>query len=88
MEEPTPPSDGSQTRIESAVLLHALIHHPAALTVPRLIEELCAADAGGTQPDAVKPAIHGLCDDGLLQHHGDVVTPSRAAIRAYELWSA
>jgi hypothetical protein len=71
--------------IEAAVLRQLLALHPVQLTLADLVREL-NGDAGGfAGGDAVERAVRELGAAGLVHRNGDVVLPSRAALRLDEL---
>jgi hypothetical protein len=71
--------------IEAAVLRQLLALHPIQLTVGELTREIGGEAAGFAQADAVERAVHELAAAGLVHGNGDVVIPSRAALRLDEL---
>lgn len=72
--------------LEAAVLRQLLALHPTQLTLAELIREIAGEDAGFAQRDAVERAVQQLAADGLVHRNGDVVLPSRAALRMDELF--
>jgi hypothetical protein len=72
-------------RDQAAVLRHVLYLHPQALTLEELARELTAAAPEFTEGDRIKRAVRDLIAGGLLHRVGDVVLPTRAAARFYEL---
>ena len=76
------------TATESAVLQHLLSIHPAQLTVAELVRELAGPEAEFAQRDAIERAARDLVAVGLLHRNGDLLTPTRAALRAAELLDA
>jgi fermentation-respiration switch protein FrsA (DUF1100 family) len=84
MDETRSPS-AQDTTIEAAVLRQLLALHPIQLTVGELSREI-GGDAGDfAQTDAVERAVRELAAAGLVHRVGDVVLPSRAALRFEEL---
>lgn len=71
-------------RDQRAVLIHALEADPPPLTFADLIRELAAGDEF-TERDRIGRAIRELIAVGLLHQSGDLVLPTRAAARFYEL---
>jgi hypothetical protein len=76
--------------IEAAVLRQLLALYPVQLTVDELVRELAGngTENGGTEfafRDAVERAVRELGAAGLLHRNGEVVLPSRAALRFEEL---
>lgn len=71
-------------RDQRAVLIHVLEADPPPLTFADLIRELAAGDEF-TEQDRIKRAVRELIAVGLLHQSGDLVLPTRAAARFYEL---
>lgn len=84
MDETRSPSAQDVT-IEAAVLRQLLALHPIQLTVGELAREIGGETADFAQTDAVERAVHELVAAGLAHRNGDVVIPSRAALRLEEL---
>lgn len=74
------------TALEAAVLSRLLDLHPVQLTYAELVRELAGDAAGFEQSDAVGRAVDELATAGLAHRNGDVVLPSRAALRMEELF--
>jgi hypothetical protein len=72
--------------IEAAVLRQLLALHPIQLTLAELVREIVGESTEFAQRDAVERAVRQLTASGLINHSGDVVLPSRAALRFYELF--
>jgi hypothetical protein len=72
--------------IEEAVLRQLLALHPIQLTLAELIREIAGESTDFAQVDAVRRAVRQLTAAGLVNRSGDVVLPSRAALRFYELF--
>jgi hypothetical protein len=71
--------------IEAAVMRQLLALYPIQLTVRELSREI-VGDRGDFAPaDAVERAVRDLGGAGLVNRSGDVVLPSRAALRFEEL---
>lgn len=73
------------TTIEAAVLRQLLALHPVQLTAAELAREIGGEPPDFAQADAVERAVRELAAAGLAHRNGDVVIPSRAAIRLDEL---
>ncbi len=76
-------------REEAAALRLVLELHPAALTLDELNREL--TDGGSrdfSELDATQRAVRDLAGSGLLHRPGEdeMVRPTRAAVRLYDLW--
>jgi len=74
------------TALEAAVLSQLLALHPVQLTLAELIREVAGEPAGFERSDAVERAVRQLTAAGLAHRNGDVVLPSRAALRIEELF--
>ncbi len=73
-------------KIEAAVLRQLLALHPVQLTLDELVRELGGEEeAGFALKDAVERAVRELSAAGLVHRSGEVVLPSRAALRFEEL---
>ncbi|MGN6258900.1 MAG: hypothetical protein ACTHN3_14320 [Solirubrobacterales bacterium] len=72
-------------RDQRAVLIHVLEEDSPPLTLTDLIRELAAGDEEFTEQDRIARAIRELIAVGLLHRSGDLVLPTRAAVRFYEL---
>jgi hypothetical protein len=70
---------------EAAVLQQLLALHPVQLTLAELVREIVGKADDFSQVDAVERAVQGLAAAGLAHRKGDVVLPSRAALRFEEL---
>lgn len=84
MNENRSPS-ADDTTIEAAVLRQLLALHPVQMTVDELSRELGGDSADFAHTDAVERAVRELTGSGLAHRNGDVVIPSRAALRLDEL---
>jgi hypothetical protein len=71
--------------IEAAVLRQLLALHPVQLTFAELVREISGGPTDFGPSDAVERAVCQLGSAGLVNRNGDVVLPSRAALRFYEL---
>jgi len=78
-----PASD--DTALEGAVLSQLLALHPIQLTLTELFREVAGDEAGFEQRDALERAVRQLTAAGLAHRNGDLVLPSRAALRMDEL---
>ncbi len=70
---------------ESAVLQQVLDFHPTQVTLEELVREVGGESAEFAERDAVDRAVRDLGGAGLLRRHGDLVLPTRAALRFNEL---
>jgi hypothetical protein len=71
--------------VEAAVLRQLLALHPIHLTLGELVREVAGESGGFALKDAVDRAVRELTAAGLAHRNGDVVLPSRAALRFDEL---
>jgi hypothetical protein len=72
------------TAVEAAVLRQLLALHPVQLTLTELQREI-GEPGDFALTDAVERAVRDLAAAGLAHRSGDVVLPSRAALRLDEL---
>jgi hypothetical protein len=73
------------TTIEAAVLRQLLALQPVQLTLAELVREISDGRADFAATDPVERAVGRLSATGLVHRSGDMVIPSRAALRFYEL---
>jgi hypothetical protein len=73
------------TAVEAAVLRLLLALHPIQLTLGELVREIAGESKDFALTDAVERAVRDLTAAGLAHRGGDVVLPSRAALRLDEL---
>jgi hypothetical protein len=71
--------------IEAAVLRQLLALHPVQLTLGDLLREVAGKPRDFASKDGVERAVRDLIAAGLVNRNGDVVLPSRAALRFDEL---
>jgi hypothetical protein len=71
--------------LEAAVLRQLLALHPIQLTAGELVREIAGGRGDFALQDAVERAVRDLAATGLVHRSGDVVLPSRAALRFEEL---
>jgi hypothetical protein len=87
--DPAHTTHDEDDREEAAALRLVLELHPAALTLDELVKEMTG---GGSRDfsdfDAIRRAVRDLAGSGLLHRPGEdeVVRPTRAAVRLYDLW--
>lgn len=73
-------------KIEAAVLRQLLALHPVQLTLDEVVREVGGEEEDGFGlRDAVERAVRELAAAGLVHHSGEVVLPSRAALRFEQL---
>jgi hypothetical protein len=68
-------------RIESAVLQYILAFHPVQTSFEDLLREFILEPEDFGQRDALERAVRDLAGAGLLQCNGQLVLPTRAALR-------
>lgn len=79
----TPAAEDRAT--EAAVLRQLLALHPVQLTAEELSREIGAEEDDFALRDAVERAVRELAAAGLVHRNGEVVLPSRSALRFDEL---
>jgi len=79
----TPAEDDAVT--EAAVLRQLLALHPTQLSVEELLREIATDPEDFAERDAIELALRDLAAAGLLHRNGDLLLPSRAALRFDEL---
>jgi hypothetical protein len=70
---------------ESAVLQQLLAIHPTQVTAAELVRELAGPEVGFAERDAIERAVRDLAGVGLVHRNGELLTPTRAALRFAEL---
>jgi hemin uptake protein HemP len=78
-----PAEEEAQT--ESAVLQYVLSHHPTPIGFADLRREFAPASSDFSHSDALERAVRELTSAGLLQRNGELVLPTRAALRLDQL---
>ena len=73
------------TTVEAAVLRQLLALHPVQLTIAELVREVSDGPGDFAATDPVERAVGQLGAAGLVHRNGEMVLPSRAALRFYEL---
>lgn len=71
---------------EAAVLRQLLALYPIQLTLKELSREISGEEGDFASKDAVERAVRELAAAGLVHRSGEVVLPSRAALRLDELF--
>ncbi len=79
-----PAADDKAT--EAAVLRQLLALYPVQLTLKELKREIAGEGDDFALVDAVERAVLELAAAGLVHRNGEVVLPSRAALRLDELF--
>lgn len=72
-------------RVEAAVLRQLLALHPIQLGLGELLRELGIEAEDFEQRDAVERAVRELTGAGLTRRSGELVLPTRAALRLDQL---
>lgn len=72
-------------KVEAAVLQQLLALHPTQLSFEELLRELDIEATDFTQRDAVERAVRELTAAGLTRRNGELVLPTRAALRLDQL---
>ncbi len=73
------------TALEAVVLRQLLALHPIQLTLDELLREIAGEPGDFGPTDAVERAVRDLTAVGLVNRSGDLVLPSRAALRFDQL---
>src|SRR5262245_34509609 len=77
---------GADDAANEAVVLRAVLNlHPIHLTLVDLVREGAGDSEGFALSDAVERAVRELTAAGLAHRSGEVILPSRAALRFDEL---
>ncbi len=76
---------GEDALFEQVVLRRLLELHPIQPTRDELVREIGCGEADFATTDAVERALQQLTATGLVNRNGEVLVPSRAALRFYEL---
>ncbi len=71
--------------LEAAILRQLVALHPIQLTLVELVREFAGEAGDFALKDAVERAVRELTAAGLVHRSGEVVLPSRAALRLDEL---
>ncbi|MGN6664183.1 MAG: hypothetical protein ACTHK6_08285 [Solirubrobacterales bacterium] len=79
------PTAAEDQRDERAVLVHVVETHPTTLKLSDLIRELSDPE-DFQERDRIERAARELVKGGLLFKSDGAVLPTRAALRAYELF--
>lgn len=83
--EATRTTHSDDAAIEAAVLRQLLTLYPVQLTQDEVVREVAGEPDEFALRDAVERAVRELCAAGLAHRNGEVVVPSRAALRLDEL---
>lgn len=72
--------------MEAATLMVVLELHPALLTEDEVIREVAEDPGDLVEQDTARVAVRELIGAGLLHQSGNLVLPTRAAVRIMELF--
>lgn len=75
-------------RDQGVVLIHVLTLYPAHLRLAELVREVCAGSAEFDDADRYERAVRDLVGVGLLFANGELLLPTRAALRFNEIVTA
>jgi hypothetical protein len=77
-------------QLERTVLTEVVQLHPELLTIPELILRIARRPEDETAKEEIRNAIRDLRRSGLVRYRDDdeVVEPTHAALRAYDLLTA
>jgi hypothetical protein len=75
-------------RDQGVVLIHVLTLHPAHLRLVELVREVTAGSAEFEEADRFERAARDLVGVGLLLVSGELLLPTRAALRFNEIVTA
>ncbi len=78
-------TDVQDLRDQGIVLIHVLTLHPAHLRLVELVREVTAGSADFADADRFERGARDLVGVGLLFEVGDVLVPTRAALRFNEI---
>ena len=78
-------TDDEDTREERRVLREVLSYYPGSFTLEELIRELTICSVEFSDRDGIERAVRELTAGGLLKRMDDLVLPTRAAVKYYEL---
>lgn len=84
----TQSNDLKDLRDQGVVLIHVLTLHPAHLRPEELIREITAGSADFSNADRFERAARDLIAVGLLFASGELLLPTRAALRFNEIVTA
>ena len=76
----------ADAELEAVTLTTVIERHPSLLSGDELCQEVAEDPTNLVEQDAVRNAIRELVRAGLLQRSGEIVLPTRAAIKFKELF--
>lgn len=86
--ERTQSNDLKDLRDQGVVLVHVLTLHPAHLRLVELVREITAGSGEFEEADRFERAARDLVGVGLLLVSGELLLPTRAALRFNEIVTA
>lgn len=86
--ERTQSNDLKDLRDQGVVLIHVLTLHPAHLRLVELVREVTAGSADFADTDRFQRAARDLVAVGLLSLSGELLLPTRAALRFNQIVAA
>ena len=81
------PTAAQDLRDQGVVLIHVLTLHPVHLRLVELVREVTAGSTDFEDADRFERAARDLVGVGLLLTSGDLLLPTRAALRFNEIVS-
>lgn len=84
-DDPRTTAGAEDDRTEAAVLREVLFLYPESMRLEELIRQITIASAEFPEVDQVQRAVRELIAVDLLHQVGDLVLPTRAAVRFHEL---
>jgi hypothetical protein len=81
-------NDALDLRDQGVVLIHVLTLHPAHLRLAELVREVNAGSVEFSDADRYERAARDLIGVGLLFASGELLLPTRAALRFNEIVTA
>jgi hypothetical protein len=82
------PTAAQDLRDQGVVLTHVLALHPASLRLWELVAEVTSGSTEFEPGDRYNRAVRDLIGVGLLFEVGELIVPTRAAVRFHELVAA
>ena len=78
---PSRPRGATDEQVQADVLSFLLRQHPAPSVLDEILSEMAEPTYGPYSRDDVDRAVRDLAHAGLLHRQGDLVLPTRAAVR-------
>ncbi len=73
-------------RDQEGILAQMIAEHPNQLTISELIREMVPSGAPFIESDRIERGVRDLVGVGLLHRNGDIIRPTRAALRFNHLF--